>query len=185
MTSFQIYDSKNCLNFLCLWNLFTAIINRILTAAQSFIITNFCCPQKFNLHNSLNYVNWWKSLNCPTLCDAMDYTIHGILQARIQEWVAFPFSRGSSQPRDWAQVSRIAGRSFTSWATRQTPREVQCTPNPVSSNDHSLHNITTRKVTLVRRVWMSMLLHNVWVCITIHHQDQKLFSCHKDLSPFS
>ena len=100
MTSFQIYDSKNCLNFLCLWNLFTAIINRILTAAQSFIITNFCCPQKFNLHNSLNYVNWWKSLNCPTLCDAMDYTIHGILQARIQEWVAFPFSRGSSQPRD-------------------------------------------------------------------------------------
>ena len=36
---------------------------------------------------------------CPTLCDPMDYTIHGILQARILEWVAFPFSRGSSQPR--------------------------------------------------------------------------------------
>ena len=38
---------------------------------------------------------------CPTLCDPMDYTIHGILQARILEWVAFPFSRESSQPRDW------------------------------------------------------------------------------------
>ena len=37
---------------------------------------------------------------CPTLCDPMDYTVHGILQARILEWVAFPFSRGSSQPRD-------------------------------------------------------------------------------------
>ena len=37
---------------------------------------------------------------CPTLCDTMDYTVHGILQARILEWVAFPFSRGSSQPRD-------------------------------------------------------------------------------------
>ena len=37
---------------------------------------------------------------CPTLCDPMDYTVHGILQARILEWVAFPFSKGSSQPRD-------------------------------------------------------------------------------------
>ena len=35
-----------------------------------------------------------------TLCDPMDYTVHGILQARILEWVAFPFSRGSSQLRD-------------------------------------------------------------------------------------
>ena len=38
--------------------------------------------------------------SCPALCDPMDYTIHGILQARILEWVAFLFSRGSSQPRD-------------------------------------------------------------------------------------
>ena len=44
---------------------------------------------------------------------------HGILQARILEWTAFPFSRGSSQPRDWIQVSLIAGRFFTSWATRE------------------------------------------------------------------
>ena len=43
--------------------------------------------------------------------------IPGIPQARILEWVAFPFSRGSSQPRDWIQVSRIVGRFFTSWAT--------------------------------------------------------------------
>ena len=49
----------------------------------------------------------------------MDYTAHGILQARILEWVAFPFSRGSSQPRDQTQVSHIAGGFFTSWATRE------------------------------------------------------------------
>ena len=49
----------------------------------------------------------------------MDYTVHEILQARILEWVAFPFSRGSSQPRDQSQVSCIAGRFFTSWATRE------------------------------------------------------------------
>ena len=47
----------------------------------------------------------------------MDYTVHGILQARTLEWVAFPFSRESSQPRDWTQVSCIADRFFTSWAT--------------------------------------------------------------------
>ena len=57
--------------------------------------------------------------SCSTLCNPMDYTVHGILQASILEWVAFPFSRASSQPRDWTQVSRIAGGFFTSWATRE------------------------------------------------------------------
>ena len=55
---------------------------------------------------------------CPTLCDPMDYTVHGILQVRM-EWVAFSFFRGSSQPKGWTQVSCIAGRFFTSWATRE------------------------------------------------------------------
>ena len=50
---------------------------------------------------------------CPILCDPMDYTVHGILQARILEWVTFPISRGSSQPRDQTQVSCIAGGFFT------------------------------------------------------------------------
>ena len=58
--------------------------------------------------------------SCPTLCDLVDYAVHGILQVRILEWVAFPISRGSSQPRDWTQASRIAGGFFTSWATRET-----------------------------------------------------------------
>ena len=51
---------------------------------------------------------------CLTLCNPMDYTVHGILQARILEWVAFPFFRDSSQPRDQSQVSHIAGGFFTS-----------------------------------------------------------------------
>ena len=53
----------------------------------------------------------------PTLCNPMDYTVRGIIQARILEWVTFPFSRGSSQPRDRTQVSCIAGGFFTIWAT--------------------------------------------------------------------
>ena len=53
------------------------------------------------------------------LCDPMDYTVRGILQAGILEWVAIPFSRGSSQPRNQTEVSCIAGGFFTSWATRE------------------------------------------------------------------
>ena len=58
---------------------------------------------------------------CLTLCDPMDYTVHSILQARTLEWVAIPFSRETSQPRDRTQVTHIAGRFFTSWATREVP----------------------------------------------------------------
>ena len=47
--------------------------------------------------------------SCPTLCNPTDHTVHGILLARIPEWVAIPFSRGSFQPRDWTQVSQTAG----------------------------------------------------------------------------
>ena len=61
--------------------------------------------------------------SCPTLCDPMDCSppgssIHGILQARTLEWVAISFSRGSSQARDKTRVSRLVGRRFTIWATR-------------------------------------------------------------------
>ena len=57
--------------------------------------------------------------SCLTLCDSMDYRVRGVLQARILEWIAFPFSKESSQPRDRTLVSQIAGRFFTSWATRE------------------------------------------------------------------
>ena len=49
---------------------------------------------------------------CPTVCDPMDYTVHEILQARILEWVAFPFSRGSSQPRDQTRFPALQADSL-------------------------------------------------------------------------
>ena len=61
--------------------------------------------------------------SCPTLCDPIDYTIHGILQARILEWVAVLFSRGPSQPGDQTQVSHIAGGFFTRWVTGEAQIE--------------------------------------------------------------
>ena len=62
--------------------------------------------------------------SCPTLCDRMDCSlpgssVHGIFQARILEWVAISFSRGSSRLRDRTQVSLPVGRHFTVWATRE------------------------------------------------------------------
>ena len=68
----------------------------------------------FNLLKCLLTYTYICAQSCPTLCD---YTVHGILPARILEWVVFPFSRESSQPRDWTQVSCIADGFFTSWAT--------------------------------------------------------------------
>ena len=55
-------------------------------------------------------------------CSPPGSSVHRIFQARVLEWVAISFSRGSSWPRDWIQVSRIASRCFTVWATRETLR---------------------------------------------------------------
>ena len=56
---------------------------------------------------------------CLTLCNPTNYTVHGILQARILEWVAYPFSRGYSQPRNQTRVSCTAGGFFTNRAMRE------------------------------------------------------------------
>ena len=71
---------------------------------------------------------------CLTLCDPVDYRVHGVLQARILEWVAFPFSRGSFQPRNWTQVSCIAGGFFISWATREAQEYWSGKPIPSPAN---------------------------------------------------
>ena len=74
--------------------------------------------------NNHDHITWCRKVKvkvtqlCPTLCNPMGL-VHGILQARLLEWVSFPFSRGSSQPRDWTQVFYIAGGFLTSWATRK------------------------------------------------------------------
>ena len=70
--------------------------------------------------------------SCLTLCDTMDcslsgFSIHGIFQARVPEWVAISFSSGSSWPRDQTQISCTAGRWFTLSATREAPSQRQNT----------------------------------------------------------
>ena len=87
---------------------------------------HFClCPVNFlSVYQSVILIKWSASevaQSCPTLCDPMDCSlsgssIHGIFQARLLEWIAIFFSRGSSWPRNQTRVSR---RHFTVWATRE------------------------------------------------------------------
>lgn len=70
----------------------------------------------------ISYLFWLHSIQlCPTLCDPMNCNLpgssaHGIFQARMLEWVAISLSRGSSEPRDWTQVSCTTGRFFSDWS---------------------------------------------------------------------
>ena len=115
--------------------------------------------------------NMWESnvkvaQSCPTLCNPMDYTVHGILQARILEWVTFPFSRGSSQPRDWIYVSWMAGGFFTSWATR----EAQYVINNHNDPSSSIH-IDIQQLSWYFSCFSMLLFYNLY--FKIH----KLFFC--------
>ena len=114
---------------------------------------------KFKPKHTYYFMSEWVKVtqSCPTLCDAMYYTLQGILQARILNRVALPFSRVSSQPRDRTQVSCIAGRFFTSWATREAKkykpisfmlcwvsqsRPTLCDPMDCSPPGSSVHGIS-------------------------------------------
>ena len=82
-----------------------------------------------------------KSLqSCPTLCNPTDYTVHGILQARILEWVAFPFSRGSFQARGRIQVSRIYRWILYQLSHEGSPRILEWVAFPFSRGSFQPRN---------------------------------------------
>ena len=93
--------------------------SKVLLSSKSFHSLYPLCLSKRADHLCTNWSEVKVAQLCPTLSNPMDYTVHEILQARILERVAFPSSRGSSQPRYWIQVSCIAGGFFTSWATME------------------------------------------------------------------
>ena len=110
--------------------------------------------------------------SCSALCGPTDSTVHGILQARILEWVAFSISRGSSQTRDQTQVSRTLGRFFTSWATGEAII-IQELPNYLTVYPHSFHNLHP---SFLYFVFLSRLvpLCELWISILLVFQDTPL-----------
>ena len=100
-----------------------------------------------------------------TLCDPMDCSlsgssVHEIFQARVLEWVAISFSRRSSRPRDWTQVSSIVGSRFTVWTTREVFFRV---PASISrrweqKDKQSLYNWNFEMIIIMRWLWMYPML---------------------------
>ena len=121
-----------------------------INANIGFASQRLCCEVKV--------AQSWLSVKVKVpLLDPMDYTVHGILQARILEWVAFPFSRGFSQPRDWTQVSLITGGFLTSWAIRK------------------LRNTWAGSLSLLQGIFMTQelnwgLLHCRWIFYQMSYQ---------------
>ena len=89
------------------------------------------------------------TLSDPMDCSLPGPSVHAVFQARILEWIAMPFSTGSSQPRDWSQVSCNAGRFFTIWATRC--RYCQFLSSPKENNFFSLKSFL--KTSFVSSIW--------------------------------
>ena len=112
----------------------------------------------------------------------MHYTVLGILQVRILEWVAFPFSRWSSQPRDRTQVSHIAGRFFISWVTGKTLENKTSSPklwikrgkNAVSENILYYPIMVERKA--MTNLAVVQWLSHVRLFVT-HEQQHTRLSC--------
>ena len=97
------------------------------------------------------------SQSCPTLCDPMDcspprFSIHWIFQAKVLEWVAISFSRGSSRPRDRTQVSHIAGRRFNLCTTREVLKYENTVSQKTSYRDTELQiQVLTSKISREER----------------------------------
>ena len=114
----------------------------------------------------------------PSLCDSMDCSLpgsslHGILQARVLEWVAIFFSRGSSRPRDRTWVSHIAGRHFNLWATREALRNHLTAPYNFKSYHSSSYLILSylgRQLEFDKRLKKLKYSKLTFICVPWRYQ---------------
>ena len=103
----------------------------------------------------------------PMDCSPPGSSLHGILQARTLEWGAISFSRGSSRPRDWTQVSCIPDRPFNIWATREAHKNAQIQSNQ-SRYFHSLHKIFNwAPFSISRNLHCPILSLGLWICVSV------------------
>ena len=109
------------------WLVFTDTVKSVSPEGKSNCVKTRPQPRKkllqlepYGICGCMLAVQSWPLLGNPMDCSLPGSSVHGVLQARILEGVAIPFSRASSQPRYWTWVSYIAGRFFTLWATRET-----------------------------------------------------------------
>ena len=113
---------SKCRNVFCIQQTHTWwLVYKVLALTQCHLILRTIPGGGYHEFHSLYFTNWEVQGHLTVKGRHMVWTqssVHGTLQARTLEWVAFPFPRGSSQPRDWTPRSHVAGRFFTIWATR-------------------------------------------------------------------
>ena len=136
---------------------------RVLAKEKAFLVFKLHC------YRSPGGLKVKVAQSCPTLWDPMDYTVHGILPARILEWVAVPFSRGSFQPRDRTQVSLIAVDSL--------PAEPPGKPK----------NTGVGSLSLLQGIFLTQesnqgLLHCRWILSQLSYEGSQEVYLHLDLS---
>ena len=139
---------------------------------------DFACHQQIKLANRCMKCHCrlrkkWSEVkvaqSCLTLCNPMDYTVHGILQARIPEWVADPFSSGSSWPRNWTRVSCIVGGFFKQLGYEESPAVI-LEPKRIKSD-------TVYTVLSSICLWMPWSsLFECWVLSQLFHSSLSLSS---------
>ena len=103
---------------------------KIISPLPNLVFAFFLSVKKWKSISHFSHVQLFAS--DPMNCSPPGSSVHGILQARILEWIAMPFSRASSRPRDRTQVSCIAGRFFTIWTTREASIGKQMCVYPLS-----------------------------------------------------
>ena len=121
------------------------------------------CPSVLYLLCVCLVTQSWLTLCIPIVCSPPGSSVHGILQARILEWVAIPFSTGSSRPRYWTQVSYIAGGSFTLSPTKQAPLYHLSTPKLAN------HSINCLPASRLYHLAVSNVSVHIHISSTITH----------------
>ena len=109
-------------------------------------------------------------------CSLPGFSIHGIFQARVLEWVAISFPRGSSWHRDWYPVSRTAGRCFILWATREAP-SIQCYMSIISRINELKKNFLMQFPIPVSRHYDFMMFERELKGYNLHKPNQIILLC--------
>ena len=131
--------------YFCFWNAIFAPEDTSYSLLKAFLSLYYLFPWSF-----FSCLPWYLSFTlkvkvtqlCPTLCNSMDCTVHGILQARILEWVAFPSPGESSQPREWTQVYLHWRRILYQLSHKGNPRIMEWVGYPFSRPSSRSRNQT-------------------------------------------
>ena len=148
----------------------TKIIQNLINTGKSLKGESWCCLiAKLCLNNFCN----------PMDCNPPDSSVHGISQARILEWVAISFSRGSSRPRDWTCVSCIGRQILYCWGTREAQRKKVLTQKTISKRKFFCASYSS----LFRHVLVPLPIYCLYLCLIYKVKYHDFSTCIMNFQP--